>query len=526
MYHIINRLIGLSTFLAWFLFAIVVTGCGDSVRISSNSCSTNEIIVPGWEQSYKAGYMDSKGHYAGGSEILHIVNHKGKLYSAVGYWMDPRNSWYGGKDESTGWGQILRLDKPGGQWEVDLEMGPQHLRPEIIKSVTITTDGKGNPLNKPVNLLLVSTYTPKLITVDINIFIRDDETGDWIRSKIFSGIRPLNLEKRSVRDIHVHRDRVTGVDRIFISIGVLGIFSGVYDPDAPVKIRWETKSESGPVKTRPLAIIEANGSLLFSAGTLIYRRNDGQLPTYTIIHDASEISKVSASSPVGGIRGMSAIPNPNGPGESILFVRAAGLQSQGCIYRLDPDGKGGYTRTEEVCLASLMKKYLNGNPVYFVLAGYNDIYPVVDPLTKETVHLIGFESWIGGHEFPTVTPSALLHKAYLFVKRIPEGGFYSGGMYAIREKNGNYRLREINGPITPCKPVLIATRAYVLSPFKDNKNSVIYFGGNDCNWFQLSHNRAWIFQTSLENALRKDEPNRKNFNNSLFKRTFQYEKDL
>ncbi|MBW2093064.1 MAG: hypothetical protein JRI34_13190, partial [Deltaproteobacteria bacterium] len=321
----------------------------------------------------------------------------------------------------------------------------------------------------------------------------DDETGDWDRSTIFSDPKPSYLENRSVRDIHVHRDKVTGIDRIFISIGVLGIFSGVYDPDAPGKIRWEAKSESGPVKTRPLAIIEANGSLLFSAGTLIYRRNDGESPTYTIVQDASEISRENVRSPVGGIRGMSAIPNPNGQGDSILFVWAAGNRSRGCIYRLDPDGNGGYTRIKEACLDSLMSEYLDGNPVYFVLAGYNDIFPVVDLSTKKTVHLIGFESWIGGHQFPTVT-------------RKVNGGFYAGGMYAIRDRNGKYRLNEINGPSTPCKPVLIATRTFALSPFEETKNRVVYFGGNDCNWAQLSPDWAWIFSTSLENALRKDAP--------------------
>ena len=40
----------------------------------------------GWKQSYKAGYTDNNGHYAGGSELLHIISHKGKLYAALGYW--------------------------------------------------------------------------------------------------------------------------------------------------------------------------------------------------------------------------------------------------------------------------------------------------------------------------------------------------------------------------------------------------------------------------------------------------------
>ena len=38
-----------------------------------------------WSLSYDAGYRDDNGAYAGGSEIMHIVSHQGKLYAANGY---------------------------------------------------------------------------------------------------------------------------------------------------------------------------------------------------------------------------------------------------------------------------------------------------------------------------------------------------------------------------------------------------------------------------------------------------------
>jgi hypothetical protein len=37
-----------------------------------------------WTRSYDAGYTDRSGAYAGGSEIMHLVPHKGKLYAAKG----------------------------------------------------------------------------------------------------------------------------------------------------------------------------------------------------------------------------------------------------------------------------------------------------------------------------------------------------------------------------------------------------------------------------------------------------------
>ena len=74
-----------------------------------------------WSLSYDAGYRDENGAYAGGSEIMHIVSHRGKLYAANGYWMDAH--WVIPPDAEKQSAQVLRLDSSGGTWQVDLEMG-------------------------------------------------------------------------------------------------------------------------------------------------------------------------------------------------------------------------------------------------------------------------------------------------------------------------------------------------------------------------------------------------------------------
>jgi hypothetical protein len=473
-------------------FVVSCASVGTNKKKTDHS-NVDKPVEQEWQQSYQAGYMDSSGYYAGGSEILHLVGHKAKLYAANGYWMDSRNIWYGGTDRNTGWAQILRLDSYGGKWEVDLEMGPRHLRSEILKRVTFTTDKTGKILDEPVNILIACANSQRPGGSAITFFVRNDKTGNWVRTKILSNLRQKG-ESVSVRDMHVYRDKVTGIDRIFVTIGILGIFSGVYDPDQPGGIKWNQESESSPVKIRPLAIIEANSSLLFSSGKYIYRRNDGQKPTYDIIQDLSDIFPGKIKSAVGGIRGLTALPNPAGAGDSLLFVLGEGGRSRGCIYRLDPDGKGGYAREQEICLDSVISKYLDGNPVYYVLAAYNDILAVVDPTTRETVHIIGLEAWIGGHRFPIPKNQSK-----------PAGGFYSGAMYAIRDHHGNYRLNEVNGPAGASKLDLVAPRAYTISPFKNHDKKVIYFGGYDCNYFP-SKDTAWVFSTSIKNALRKDVP--------------------
>ncbi|MFP6692890.1 MAG: hypothetical protein VB875_07725, partial [Pirellulales bacterium] len=92
-----------------------------------------------WVQSYDAGYNDDKGAWAGGSEIMHLARHKGKLYASNGYWVDAR--WVippEGRKQSA---QVLRLDARGAKWQVDLDtgrsngLGLEYMKGNILKSV-------------------------------------------------------------------------------------------------------------------------------------------------------------------------------------------------------------------------------------------------------------------------------------------------------------------------------------------------------------------------------------------------------
>ena len=74
-----------------------------------------------WSQSYAAGYIDQSGAYAGGSEIMHLVAHKGKMYAANGYWVDAR--WVIPPEGERQSAQVLRLDQAAGEWQVDLDSG-------------------------------------------------------------------------------------------------------------------------------------------------------------------------------------------------------------------------------------------------------------------------------------------------------------------------------------------------------------------------------------------------------------------
>jgi len=431
--------------------------------------------------------------------MLHLVAHKGKLYAANGYWEDRRNSIYGGGTSNAAWGQVLRLDRPDGAWQSDLDLGPRYLRTELLKSLTFTTDRDGHALPSPDNLLVAATFdaTPG---AGPSFFVRDDSHGTWSKSKIIKGTVFTKGEDNSVRAMIVHRDTVTGIDRAFATLGVLGIYSGVYDAGAPGHIRWDGFAESPPIRTRPLAIAEANGSLFFSAGTMIYRRIDGLVPSYVEVTDMSDLvdrgprDDAAMLSTVGGVRGLTAIANPAGSGQSLLFLWGSGTRSQGCIYRLDPDGRAGYVRQRERCLAPLVAEYLGGAKIPYALGAYNNFLAVRDPATNELVHLIGLEAFVAekvGHDEKIPTAPN---------QRQTTGGFYAGALYAIRNAKGGYLIGEVDGPAAPSKTALVSVRAYAISPFSEDGGSALYVAGYDADWFPSS-DTAWIYRASLATAL-------------------------
>jgi len=437
-----------------------------------------------WSLSYDAGYRDENGAYAGGSEIMHIVSHQGKLYAANGYWMDAR--WVIPPDAQKQSAQVLRLDKSDGTWQVDLEMGStngydlRYMKGNILKSVTFSYGADGKPLPIPVNLLVMAAGATFERGGAVSTWVRDDANDKWNHTIVRHGVNTGGI-RWVPRDMELYRDKVTGVERLILLLGNPGVVSGVYDPTVPGNIRWETVleypfPEVGSVKTRPLGIVQANGSLLFSVDDAILRRNDGPRPSYTeIVRLAGDVD-----TDVGGIRGLTAIKNPNGPGESILFLWAPGGRSTSQVKRLDPDGNGGYTIHDEESMMTLMQQHLNQDVTY-TLGAHNMMYPVRHPESGELVHIIGFQGNLAGKNDLQWTGSRL----------------YGGALYALRHPDQTYSVHEVNNAYTAGKTALVSPRAFCLSPFEDNQ---LFIGGHDAS-NRLSDDMAWITKAPLEVVL-------------------------
>jgi len=276
--------------------------------------------------------------------------------------------------------------------------------------------------------------------------------------------------------MQVYTDQITGVEQLYISVGIKGIFTGVYDPNITGKIQWNSIPEFGPVNIRPLGITSANNALYFSSGNKLYKRNDGINPTYAVAHDFSDLNS-NINSAVGGIRGLTAISNPNGNNEALLLMWCPNGQSQGVIYRLEPDDTGGFNRIYEAKISQVVGGYLPGTNVSYLLGAYNEFYEFEDPTNNEKYHIIGIEASISGGNYPTWN------------------GFYRGGLFVKRDNNMQYILEEINGLIGINDTALVANRCYIKSPF-DNDDA-IYFGGFDPNG-NTSTNMAWIYKKDYQ----------------------------
>lgn len=407
----------------------------------------------------------STGKPIRGTEIVHLAAHKGRLYAGNGYWMDTRGY------ENIPWAQVLVLDRPDGTWRVDLALGRPHLRVTALESVTFTTDSEGKPLAAPVRLLLAASDVQRGRRAS-HIWTRDDESGTWARTTLHGDPR----HRRSTRALIVHRDRRTGVDRIFVAAGALGIYSGVYDAAQPGKIRWDRTAELGPVAIRPMAFAEANGRLYASAGVSVYCRTDGPAPAWRKVYSDGTREHWE----LGGIRGLTPVRSPNGSGESILFSHTDR------IIRIDP--ADGHRATVELRIRQRLQKSWGTAVRGSIIAAYSDMLPLKDPATGRTVHIIGVQGRIerGGRD--------KTYRGDTFF------GWYAGGTYVIRQPDRSYRLNEVNGRWAPGKPKLVAPRAFAVSPFPADAGGVVYVAGFDANFFPAL-DTAWIFRASVRTVL-------------------------
>jgi len=445
---------------------------------------------------YFAARQPAESALAKATEANALVLHNGMLYCATSY-MPPSDGPSRGLENVNP--KVLVKKSATAPWEVDLEAGREFMRLSIIQSVAFTTDGTGNKLPKPVSVLVCGTGAWRSQPTGVYVFSRNDATGQWTKTLLTAN--RWNREKTNhttdVRTIWDHVDRVTGVHYVFAGSASGRIFRGVYDPAQPGLIAWDLKPELDDMVGHFLCAAEANGVQYVGVAYGptkedvrqlkerpvkdhgLFRRVDGANARWEWIpiKEWEDPAIPGRSLRTAQLRGMTAVPAPDGKGEVLLI---AWDSRDAVIERIDP--RNGFKTTVELDVRDYFAKQW-GRPVGISTFAYNDMLPVAHPVTGEKAHLIGL--WL-------VDPNG-------------EGSeIGKSSWYLIRYADGTYRYQRIwdeDNPLTGSPYGLRGCRSIRPSPFPEEAGRVWYFCGFDQTGQRgagATGPAAWIFKGTLE----------------------------
>jgi hypothetical protein len=438
-------------------------------------CTMSSAHADDWKKSYQAGTIDKNGNFMGGTEIMFLTPHKGKLYAGTSLLFNTQD------DHRDKGAQILVKEAADSAWKLDYQVDIKKMRVDALNSVTFHTDGKRKDLKQPVTLLIAGLMdtTPM---AEAAVYVRKDKTNQWTR--IVVDAKPTNFAADrfcTVRALALHRDRVTGVDRVFAGAYPGGIFSGVYDANVPGNIKWDRSPEFFKYEDRVMSFGECNGDLYVATKPAIYKRVDGATPTWVKVYEyeleGAVDRKPSMQGGSSGMRGLTAIKNPKGSGEVLLMALES---ANGKILYLDPSDK--YKETVELDINSFLnKQWGKGKESINIILStivFDSMEPVVDPKTGKQVLLTG---------------------AFFMSGNRPH---QKSGWYLIRHTDASYTLHEVPYIFDKRRSShqLEAVRSIRVSPFQTDHGNTLYFGGY-ATVFTDEHNTAWIYSADIGTVL-------------------------
>jgi hypothetical protein len=440
-------------------------------------------------QDFVPGTTDPEGHVLAGTEANQLVAHRGWLFASFGatYRHPPT------PDPDFHGYAIWRKETANGPWQVDLDLGPHPFRLEVMASVTFTTDAEGRNLDQPASRLVAARWSPNQ-----SILVRDDGSGEWVESQVLPepALPPGGVF--TARSFGNHLDTVTRVHHVFAGAwqghgGAVGeyrsaIYRAAYDPEAPGGLRWSPEPELQGVG-RVMAFAECNGDLYAACCILdesplsggVFRRMDGPQPRWELVYRWKEYDLAIHDDEQRMMRGLTAIPDPNGTGREVLI----GFRyfPEPVIERIDP--QQGHKVTVELNLAEYFGQAFHGGGKYAgpIRCAYNPFTAFTDPRTDETVYLAGVQAYHPGFPSPP----------------------FNGSHYLVRHLNGTYDWGMVFDPDHPPAPgrSLDTTRRICVSPFPEDRGRVLYFAGYDAPY--ADNQSAWICRATPP-AAEEDRP--------------------
>jgi hypothetical protein len=437
-----------------------------------------------FSKDYFPGTYDPDGKYLSGTELMRLTSHKGKLYASTSTLLDSflveRYTYYTGP-------QVLRKDSSNGKWHVDLSLGVEYLRADCLESIEFTHDSGGNKLQTPERILIAGIWDVAFQRQRmVAVAIKNDNENRWIISNIDTNAAN---DYGSVRSMIIHRDKVTGIQYLFIGAGVGNIYKGVYDPSAETKIRWiegnELDFDAGRVQSMTICNDTLYAAFGYgdnqSAGDVggLFKRVDGENPKWELVYSWEH-------NPNGRfeylLRGISTVEDPENPNNQVI-VGALEKPPLPVIRMINPSK--GYSVKEEVNYEDYFTDIFGVQPnpnQYMNGAILNKLEPFVNPQTGEPEHLV---------------------TTFVMHPQSPAKG-YNGAYYMVRDKNMNYEWGAIYDTTNlPDGVELQGVRTIEKSPFP-NEPDVYYFGGYAADYVNVK-NTAWIYKGTIQNPLSIDE---------------------
>jgi hypothetical protein len=446
---------------------------GSFVAASARAQQADPASEP-YSLSYAAGAHDAQGDFLGGTELMNLAAFEGRLYAGIGYWMD-RPGVFGSSDPRSA-AQILVLDSKRAQWRQEFVFDQRD-------------DGGGFKYSR-------------LSTMEVLQFHRFDTTGnvigplaevlavglDGVQGAVYTQVSPGKWEDTRiptptpVRSLVVHYDPVDRTEKVYAGPGggqdrVLerGIYSGVYDPSAPGKIRWNPTPEDAGVESRVMSMADCGGALFAAAKPSIFRRDDANKSWRTVysypIADEFDRSKYAS-----GFRGLTCVDNPARAGGKVLLSGFEGVS--GDILSIDP--QSGVAAVELHSRQFLTEQWGGGPKRKDIIAGYNDA-----PVVKRN---------------PEIRLFSVLARSPL--------DYEQNSAWFLSRTEGNpprYDLHEVSPldwPNPRSDAALWSVRAIAVSPFPEDQGQVLYLGGYDGH-FQPDHNTAWLYRVGVDTALKR-----------------------
>src|SRR6516162_594139 len=185
-----------------------------------------------WSRSLPVDSQSPAIGELGGTETRSLVSMGGKIYAGICYWKD-----YDYKSPLLPGAQVLVLDSSQSEWRVDLELDQRladglrkYMAISALNAVTFETDMNGKAI-APTAMLFAGVWTREQ-RGGTEIFYRT-EASRWRDTVVATSNRP----PQPARSFCLYRDKITGVDRVFVGTTVPdgdqpgGIYSGAFDSE-------------------------------------------------------------------------------------------------------------------------------------------------------------------------------------------------------------------------------------------------------------------------------------------------------